>query len=220
MKKLYGIGTGPGDKELLTIKAVKKIQGASVVFAPSNKDKNIALDTVEEYIQYKKVILLDFPMGKVTEKDYINAAQIIYTEIPEGEYGVYLTIGDPMIYSTFIYIMEKLDKNKIQVEIIPGIPSFVLGAAQSKIPLTVKGDKFLLMDEFQENMLDNIDTLCILKTMKDKEKILDVLENKGFSYAYIKRVSLKDEKVLTKKDEIIKDKDYLSFIIGRRKADD
>ncbi|GEM_PF-7025313 len=60
MKKLYGIGTGPGDKELLTIKAVKKIQGASVVFAPSNKDKNIALDTVEEYIQYKKVILLDF----------------------------------------------------------------------------------------------------------------------------------------------------------------
>ena len=110
VKRLYGIGTGPGHEELLTIMAVKKIQGASVVFAPNNKGKNMALDTVKEYIQDRKVVLLDFPMGKVAEKDYLDAAKTIDEEIPQGEYGVYLTIGDPMVYSTFIYIMKELEK--------------------------------------------------------------------------------------------------------------
>lgn len=220
MKRLYGIGTGPGDKELLTIKAIKKIQGAGVVFAPNNKGKNMALDTVKEYIQDKKVVLLDFPMGKVTEKYYIDAAKRINDEISQGEYGVYLTIGDPMVYSTFIYIMKELEKKKISVEIIPGIPSFIASAARLKIPLTIKGDKFLLMDEFHEKLLDNTDSLCILKALKDKEKILDLLEKKGFDYTYIKRVSLEDENIHTKREEIIKDKDYMSLILGRRKSND
>lgn len=220
MKRLYGIGTGPGHEELLTIMAVKKIQGASVVFAPNNKGKNMALDTVKEYIQDRKVVLLDFPMGKVAEKDYLDAAKTIDEEIPQGEYGVYLTIGDPMVYSTFIYIMKELEKKNIQVEIVPGIPSFIASAAQSKIPLTTKGDRFLLMDEFHEELLEDIDSLCILKTLKGKEKILDSLEEKGFDYIYVKKVSLKDEQILTNREEIINDKDYMSLILGRRKSND
>ena len=117
----------------MTLKAVKD-RSASVIFAPNNKGKNMALNTVENFIQGKRIVLLDFPMGKVERKDYINAAEIIYDEIPDGGTGAYLTIGDPMIHSTFIYIMEELEKRNIQVEIISGIPSFVAGAAKSKTP--------------------------------------------------------------------------------------
>lgn len=217
MKKLYGIGTGPGDKELLTLKAVRVIKEASVIFAPNNKGKNIALDTVEEYLDNKKVVLIDFPMGKVERIDYINAAEIIYKETPQGEYGAFLTIGDPMIYSTFIYVMEELEKTNMEVEIISGIPSFVAAAASTKQPLTVKGDSFLLCDDFKEELLDSVDSICILKTFKNKEEVLHALKNKNFDYKYIKRCTWNDEKILTDKEEIIKDSDYISLILGKKK---
>lgn len=219
MKRLYAIGTGPGDKELLTLKAIKRIKEADIIFAPHNKGRNMALDIVKEYVQDKKLVLLNLPMGKVTKQDYTDAAKTIYDLIPEGKCGAYLTIGDPMIYSTFIYIMKELEKRKIQVDIISGIPSFVAAAAQTKIPLAVKGDKFLLVDEFCQELLDGINSLCILKTLRDKKAILDSLEEKGFIYKYVKRVSLEEENILTDKDkeEIINDKDYMTLILGKKK---
>lgn len=138
MKKIYGIGTGPGAADLLTIRATRRIENSDVVFAPYNKGLNMALDTVKDYIKDKRVILLDFPMGRVERKDYEKAAQIILKEIPEEGYGCFLTIGDPMIYSTFIYIMEELEDQAIEIEVVPGIPSFIAASAESKSPLTKK----------------------------------------------------------------------------------
>ena len=219
MKKLYGIGTGPGAADLLTLRAVKVIIDAKVIFAPNNKGKNMALDTVQEYIGDKKVVFIDFPMGSVDTEDYIKAANIIYKEIPEGEYGAFLTIGDPMIYSTFIYVMDLLKEKDIEIEIIPGIPSFVAAAAASKVALTVKGDKFLLIDEFDNSLLDKADSFALLKTFREKESILDELDKNDFDYKYVKRVSLENEKILENKEEIIQDKDYISLILGRRKEE-
>src|SRR5699024_1884398 len=109
MKKLYGIGTGPGASDLLTIRAVDAIKEADIIFAPNNKGKNMALDTAKEFIGNKKVILLDFPMGNVKKDDYKNAAETIYHSIEDGQVGAFLTIGDAMIYSTFIYVMEIIE---------------------------------------------------------------------------------------------------------------
>lgn len=219
MKKLYGIGTGPGAADLLTLRAVNVIKDANVIFAPNNKGKNMALDTVEEYIGDKKVVLIDFPMGSVEAEDYINAANIIYEEIPEGEYGAFLTIGDSMIYSTFIYVMDLLTDKDIKIEVVPGIPSFVAAAAASKVPLTVKGDKFLLIDEFDNSLLDKADSFALLKTLGAKEDTLDELERNDISYKYVKRVSLENEEILENKEEIIQDRDYISLILGRRKGE-
>lgn len=219
MKKLYGIGTGPGAADLLTLRAVNVIKDAKVIFAPNNKGKNMALDTVEEYIGDKKVVLIDFPMGSVEAEDYINAANIIYEEISEGDYGAFLTIGDSIIYSTFIYIMDLLTDKDIEIEVVPGIPSFVAAAAASKVPLTVKGDKFLLIDESDNSLLDKADSFALLKTLGAKEDTLDELERNDFSYKYIKRVSLENEEILENKEEIIQDRDYISLILGRRKGE-
>lgn len=219
MKKLYGIGTGPGAADLLTLRAVNVIKDAKVIFAPNNKGKNMALDTVEEYIGDKKVVLIDFPMGSVEAEDYINAANIIYEEISEGDYGAFLTIGDSMIYSTFIYIMDLLNQRDIEIEVVPGIPSFVAAAAASKVPLTVKGDNFLLIDEFDNSLLDKADSFALLKTLGAKEDTLDELERNDFSYKYVKRVSLENEEILENKEEIIQDRDYISLILGRRKGE-
>ena len=215
MKKIYGIGTGPGDPELLTLKAVRVLEEASVIFAPHNKGKNMAIDTVEKFIDLEKVKYIDFPMGSVTREDYINAAKKMTDEIPEGESGVYLTIGDPLIYSTFTYIMHELEED-VEVEIVPGIPSFVAAASVIKEPLTVKGDTFIVCDEFQEEFLDKADSIAILKTFKEKEDILNSLDEKGFSYKYIKRATLDGEEVLENREDILKDKNYISLILARK----
>lgn len=221
MKKLFGVGTGPGDKEYLTLKAVKAMENADVIFAPNNNGKNMALDTAKDFIEEKKIVLIDFSMGKVKKKDYKKAAELIKKEIPDGKSGVFLTIGDPMVYSTFIYLMENIEELGVEVEIVPGITSFLAGAAKIKTPITVKGDRFLLVDDIvDEDVLAETDSICILKTTKNKEDAINLLKKNRFSYTYIKRCSLEGEKVLKNKEEILEDKDYISFILGRRKEDD
>lgn len=221
MKRLFGVGTGPGDVENLTLKAVRVINEADVIFAPNNKGKNMALDTVKAFIRDKKVIYIDFPMGQVEREGYKCAAEIIEKGILKNGCGVFLTIGDPMVYSTFIYIMEEIEKMGVEVEIVPGITSFTAGAAASKIPLTVKGDRFLLCDEMvDEDELKCCDSICILKTSKGKEEILNTLEKNNFAYSYIKRCTLPGEVILTDREDILADSDYISFIFGRRKSDD
>ncbi|MGO1468681.1 MAG: precorrin-2 C(20)-methyltransferase [Tissierella sp.] len=216
MKTLYGIGTGPGDEDLLTLRAVRSIEKSDVIFAPNNKGRNMALDTAKRYLKDKKIILLDFPMGNVRDDDYKKASMIIEENIPENGRGSFLTIGDPMIYSTFIYIMEKLNKDKIKIDIVPGIPSFVAAAAAAQMPLTVKGDDFILCDELEEETLKRTNSLAILKTYKNKERILDKLEGNDFKYRYVKKVSLKEELVLESREEILKDKNYISLILARK----
>lgn len=217
MKKLYGIGTGPGAADLLTVRATNVIKEADVIFAPNNKGMNMALDTVKEYIENKKVVLIDFPMGNVTKEDYKKAAEIIFNEIPVDKSGAFLTIGDSMIYSTFIYVMNELGNKDIEIEVVPGIPSFVAASCASKIPLTVKGDSLLLCDEYDETLINKFDSVAVLKTLKNKEELLNKLEENDFKYTYVKRASLENQEVLLNKEEIIKDKDYISLILGRRK---
>lgn len=218
MKKLYGIGTGPGDKELLTLKAVKAMENSSVIFAPNNNGKNMALDTAEEFIKGKEIILIDFPMGEVGREDYIKAAETIVKKIPKNGKGAFLTIGDPMIYSTFIYIMEELDEVEIETEIINGIPSFLAAAGKMKIPLTLKGDSFMLCDELDEDKFKTSDSIAILKTLRNKENILNTLEKNNFEYKYIKKVSFKEEEIIYNKEKILSDNNYMSLILARRKG--
>src|SRR5699024_818755 len=119
-------------------------------------------------------------------------------EILEGKSGAFLTIGDPLIYSTFIYLMERLVEKNVEVEIVTGILSFLASAGLIKRPLTVKGDRFILCDgELTEEMLKNCDSIAILKTNNNKKETLDLLENNGFSWSYVKRTTLDGEKVLS-----------------------
>lgn len=218
MKKVYGIGTGPGAADLLTIRAVEKIKKADVIFAPNNRGKNMALDTAREYLGEKRVVYLDFPMGEVTDQDYKKAAETIYKETPEGGNAVFLTIGDPMVYSTFIYIAQNLvGENDMEIEVVPGIPSFIASAAEARIQLTEKSDNFILCDEPSQELLEVADSIAILKTFKNKKETIELLEKNNFSYKYIKRASLEEQLILEEKEEILKERDYISLILARKK---
>ena len=220
MKRIYGIGVGPGDSDYITLRGYKLIRGADVVFLPSNGGKSLAGEIAEKFIDDKKRVYIEFPMGKDNSKRYKEAADTVDDHLKDGGEGVFLTLGDPMVYSTFSYIMTELEKIGINVESIPGISSFNAAANRIKMPLASKGQKFYLTDgDVDEDILKYFDTVCILKTSRNKEKVLDMLERYGFAYTYIKRCGFLNERIMNKADDILEDDDYMSLILGRRKND-
>ena len=191
--KLFCVGCGPGDPELLTIRALNLITEADVIFVPTSKlDKpSIALSIVAKYIkETTKIINLVFPMvkDKDTLKDYwkkntLEISQMVRT----GKKTLYLTVGDPSLYSTWIYIHRELKKNHkdIEIEIIPGITSIFAFAAESKLSL-VEGNEHLSIVPacYDLNKVKNTvkasDTIVFLKDGRYFDNVIEMLSDSGF----------------------------------------
>ena len=191
--KLSCVGCGPGDPELLTIKAVGLIKNAEVVFAPTSKEgkPSIALSIVKKYINSSaKMVNLIFPMLKEKEvlKNYWKEnAEKIANEVRAGKRVIYLTVGDPSIYSTWIYINRELRRSHkdIEIDIVPGITSIFAFAAEAKIAL-VEGDETLAIvpacyDMDRVRRTSNVcDTVIFLKDGKYFDEVIDMLSDAGF----------------------------------------
>ena len=132
--KLIGIGVGPGDTELLTLKAAKVLETVPVVFSPkSSKEKeSIALSIVRPVLEkrkdYKRLMLVEpiFPMiedKKELEKVWTSASEMIAQYLDSGRDVAFITLGDSSIFSTYSYVQKKLI-GRYEIETIPGITSF------------------------------------------------------------------------------------------------
>ncbi|MGZ5548089.1 MAG: precorrin-2 C(20)-methyltransferase, partial [Nitrososphaeraceae archaeon] len=191
--KLFCVGCGPGDPELLTIKALNLIKEADVIFVPTSKsDKpSIALSIVAKYINKStKIINLVFPMikDKNSLKEYWKKNTSEISEmVRTGKKTLYLTVGDPSLYSTWIYIHRELKNNHkdIEIEIIPGITSIFAFAAESKISL-VEGDEHLSVVPAcydlnkVKNTVKSSDTIVFLKDGRYFDSVIDMLSETGF----------------------------------------
>lgn len=191
--KLFCVGCGPGDPELLTIRALNLIKEADVIFVPTSKsDKpSIALSIVAKYInKTTKIINLVFPMIKDKEslKDYWekNTSEISQM-VRTGKKTVYLTVGDPSLYSTWIYIHRELKKNHkdIQIEIIPGITSIFAFAAESKISLVEGNEHLSIVPACYDlnkvkNTVKSSDTIVFLKDGRYFDNVIEMLPDAGF----------------------------------------
>jgi precorrin-2/cobalt-factor-2 C20-methyltransferase len=191
--KLSCVGCGPGDPELLTIKAIRLIKNAEVVFAPTSKEgkPSIALSIVKKYVNSStKTVNLIFPMLKDKEalKDYWKGnTEKIANEVRAGRKVIYVTVGDPSIYSTWIYIYKELRRNHkdIEIDIIPGITSIFAFAAEAKIAL-VEGDETLAIvpacyDMDRVRRTSNVcDTVVFLKDGRHFDDVIDMLSDAGF----------------------------------------
>lgn len=192
--KLFCVGCGPGDPELLTIRALNLIKEADVIFVPTSKlnKPSIALSIVEKHLRKTtEIINLVFPMIKDRDslKEYWkkNAFEIAQ-KVRFGKKTVYLTVGDPALYSTWIYIHRELkrDYQDIEIEIIPGITSIFAFAAEAKISL-VEGDENLSIVPAcydlnkVKNTVKSSDTIVFLKDGRYFDNVIEMLSDTGFS---------------------------------------
>lgn len=216
---LYGIGVGPGNEELLTIKAVKILESCDVVIAPTARDQgeSIALNTAKNFINTKAEIYLKyFPMKKEKEEEIYENYRFMEKLLSEGKNVVFLTIGDPFVYSTYIYLLEYMKNHNLNIETVPGITSFCAAASLAGQTLVI-GDEPLLI--LPGNRLDSIKDekyLVIMKYYKNTEEVLDKLEEKGFKYVCVKRAYREGQEILRIREEILNSKDYMSIIIANK----
>lgn len=220
MAKFYGIGVGPGDKELLTIKAVKVIENSDVIVAPKAmaEGKSIALETAEEYIKEGTEILLKhFPMGTPDkEEKVIEAFDSIAQRLRDGKNVAFLTIGDPMVYSTYIHLLNYIESQGFEVETIPGITSFCASASLAKVPLVIGDEPLLIIPATSIARIRDEKNVVIMKVYKREEEVINFLEDKGFSYVYVKKAGRAGQEILRNKEEIIKNQEYMALIIAHR----
>jgi precorrin-2/cobalt-factor-2 C20-methyltransferase len=191
--KLFCVGCGPGDPELLTVRAVNLIKNAEVIFAPTAREgkPSIALSVVEQYINRPtKTVSLVFPMVKDREslRDYWKRnADEIAGAVRSGKKVIYLTVGDPALYSTWIYIHRELKKSygDIEVEIVPGVASMFAIAARAKISLA-EGDETVAVVPACYNMervkktANACDTVIFLKDGRYFDSVIEMLAQAGF----------------------------------------
>jgi len=229
--KVYGIGVGPGDPGLMTVKAVEVLQRAGHVFAPVSKDgsKSVALETAQRFIPaHTPVTKLLFPMLKdkrVLHDRWMKNYEAIRDVACRGADCAFITLGDPSIYSTFSVIVRlfKAHSPDIEIETIPGIPSFCYAAARAGMTL-VEGDEILAVasaNDMRERigaLIKTTDTAVFLKTYRDRNRLLDIVKDCGFlsCCTYIRRCGMQGEEVIRECDKLPDDPDYLSLIIVKK----
>jgi len=220
MAKLYGVGVGPGDRELLTLKAVRIIGSCEVVIAPSAMagGKSIALDTAKEFIKEgTEVIIKHFPMGGEEQEGKIyEAFKTVEEKLKEGKNIAFLTIGDPFVYSTYIYLLKYIEEQGYETETIPGITSFCACASLAKEPLVIGDEPLLIIPGDKLECIKDEKYIVIMKVYKQEEKIINYLDKLGFSYVYVKKAGREGEQVIRDKEEILKNREYMSLIIAHR----
>jgi precorrin-2/cobalt-factor-2 C20-methyltransferase len=195
MHELICVGCGPGDPELLTVKAVKAIQNAEVIMCPTSKEgkPSIALSVISSLIDEskKQIINLVFPMTKEKNKlvnAWENNAKTLAEAVISGKKVVYLTVGDPYLYSTWIYLHRELETKHpdIKIKVIPGIVSMFTFASKVGISLAEGAEKMAVIPSCYDlsrvkAIAKNCDTMIFLKDGRYFDQVIKLLREAGFS---------------------------------------
>ena len=195
MPELIGIGVGPGDPDLLTVKAVKAIQRADTIMCPaSNEDRpSIALSVITPLIDKSKnqeIIKLIFPMTKdkdVLERHWKENAKIMADKVLSGKNVVYLTVGDPYLYSTWIYMHREIEANhpEMKISVIPGIVSMFTFASKVGISIAEGAEKVAIIPSCYDlssvkEIAKNSEVLVFLKDGRYFDQVIELLRESGF----------------------------------------
>ena len=230
MATIYAVGVGPGDPELLTRKAERVLRSVDVILAPVSNpsEASVALSTIREFIDEgrQEIIVHQFPMTSDKARlltAWQGAADLIAAHAEAGRSVAFITIGDPLFYSTFIYLLRILREQwpQLPIEIIPGISSINAAASEALIPL-VEGDERMVVIpatagiEQIKTALESYETVGLLKVKSLFPAIIELLRatSKEQSTVFVERVGSSRQKVLTDFDLIAAHSpDYLSLMI-------
>ncbi len=229
---LYAVGVGPGEPELLTLKAVQAIKDAHVVAVPkgyAEKD-SVAQLIIEHYTEGKEILELVFPMTDSREElmeSWSEAAEKVGSLLKSGKNVVFATLGDPSLYSTFNYLKSTLQQHFAEdftIKIIPGINSFSAAASLLQLPL-VEGSQNMAVVSTPQNtsrlkdILALFDTVVLLKVHRYYEQIMECLselgmENNGY---FVSRCGSSEEYYSQDLKALAGKKlDYLSMLIIKK----
>lgn len=240
--KFIGIGVGPGDPELITIKAAKALKVADVICVPkSHADKpSMALGMVKQILAERQkppeILELVFPMSKdelSVRRLWTENAAIVASKASEGKNLVFITLGDPMFYSTFLYLYQSIKENypQIPLEIVPGVTSITACAVSAKMPLAEKEEVIAIIPSDLDSVAiaetaKHVSNLVFMKCAYRLRDLVPILKKSGFTkdstVALVKRCTLPQEKVLVGRLDDVQswdiNEDYFSVGIVKKSS--
>ncbi len=224
---LYGVGVGPGDPELMTLKALRIIRESDVLLLPSPKKEEcrayrIACEACKE-VSEKPVKCFSFPMtGKTEERD--RELDSIYEQISavlgEGLTGAFLTIGDPSVYSTFCYMADRARLHGDEVRMVSGIPSFIAAAARLCLPLSKAGEEIHIIPSETDyaGALEMSGTRIFMKSKKKGRELKELLSSAprgNIDVFCVENCGMEGERIYRGTAELPEDDAYMRVTILR-----
>ena len=229
--KLYGIGVGPGDPELLTLKAHRILSNCKVVAYPAPDERaSFARAIVADYIpsdcmEIPIVIPMRverFPAARI----YDEKSREIAACLEQGQDVVVLCEGDPFFYGSFMYIFERL-ADEFECEIVPGVSSLMASASALKRPLAARNDVLTIVpapleDEILLERFQSGDAIAIIKIGRHFDRVRALIEKAGLTHraGYLERVSLENQQVMPLEDVNEGSAPYFSIILIYKGAED
>ena len=238
------IGIGPGDPELMTLKAVRILQQVSCIFVPKGREEgtSLALSIVQKELSLegKEIVEAYFPMvktrgsretgtGKQEKEDldskWNDTVNAVLSRLDRGIDAAFITIGDPAIYSTFFYLYDRLLERKppLDIEIVPGISSINAAAARAGIYLGLGNDRIAVLPanylDSLEETLEKFDTVVLMKVNKVFDAVRDTLMKMKLAAAavYVARAGMDDERIVKDITKVqAEELNYFSLVIVRK----
>lgn len=210
MGTLFGIGVGPGDPELLTVKGARLLASCDHIFAPKPPDapSSVSLDIVRDHVKSSAVIHeVIFPMTKDPDelaRRWDESAARVARVLQTGADVCYLTLGDAFLYSTYIYLVQALRRQlpDVHVVTVPGVSSFSAAAALAEFPLGEGSESVTVMPTGEDlsdirKVLAKGGTAVLMKIGRRLRRILGLLENVGAIQraVFVSRAGMKGERV-------------------------
>ncbi|MDE7283910.1 MAG: precorrin-2 C(20)-methyltransferase [Lachnospiraceae bacterium] len=221
---LYGVGVGPGDPELMTLKAVRMIKENNIIAFPGERPKEttayrIAVAAVPELAD-KQLIPVHMPMTRDKEiqgKCHRENAEMLEILLKEGNNIIFLTLGDPTIYSTFTYIQQIMEEDGFQTQLISGVPSFCAAAARVNMPLAVRNEQIHIVPAVDNliEFLPDSGTCVFMKTGSKMKQLKEIIRKSGRYAVMIENCGMEEEQVCFHVDDMPDTTGYYSLIIAK-----
>lgn len=223
--KLFGLGVGPGDPELLTLKALRLVKECDIIAVPGKVPaESVAYKIVKgayPQLDEKHLVPVDMPMTKdekLLRESHSLAADQIEGYLKEGKNVAFLTLGDTTVYSTYIYVHKLILQRGYEAEIVSGVTSFCAASARVNMGLVEKAEALhVIPATFKADDMDSVLTLpgtkVLMKSGKQMGKVKESILKSGQKAVMIENCGMPAEKVYMSAEEIPEDAGYYSLII-------
>lgn len=221
---LYGIGVGPGDPELLTLKALRLIEACDyIAFPGENKEENIAYSIVAKVasgLENKRYLPCPIRMTKdkaLLAADYQGAADKIIAALDRGADVAFLTIGDPAIYSTYMPVHKLVKEAGYRAKIISGIPSFCAAAAAMDIELCKHQEQLHIIPSNYDlgQALGLPGTRVFMKAASKLPQLKSALMDSDDQVYMIENCGMPNQRIFTTATAMDEAADYLSLVVAK-----
>lgn len=229
----YGVGVGPGDPELITLKALRLIQNAAAVSYLANSSgqsqaRAIACEAFANVSQEQLEIPICMPMStdrRLANQAYDEGAEQIRQQLDKGQDVVFLCEGDPLFFGSFAYLLERLQSEYI-CQVVPGISSVHAASAALKEPLTMLKESFVVVsgrhsDEQIRAALQQHDSVVIMKAGQARPRILALLQETGRNddARYLEYIGRENQRVIYQISDLAEEAGpYFSLFVVTRQV--